>query len=71
MKIVVRKYDSLVKPKQSEGKLQVRFEEYFVTPKPEGVSIKKFLRRSVLKTDALYGVVIVKKPNNDVLKQND
>jgi hypothetical protein len=71
MKLKVKETSYGVKPKQSEGKLVVRFDRFTVKPKPRGVKIYLGKLTSVLKHDRRSGVKIQKSANNKILKQWD
>lgn len=71
MKLKVRETDFTVKPKQTEGKLVVRFSVFSVKPKHRGVKIYKDSSTSVLKNDRRYGVRIQKQKKTTILKQWD
>ena len=71
MKLKVREIDFIVKPKQIEGKLVLRFSDFKVKPKPRGVKIYKHSSTSVVKHDRHYGVKIQKQNKTTILKQTD
>jgi hypothetical protein len=71
MKLKVKETAYTVKPKQTEGKLVVRYSVFTVKPKPRGVQIYKNNLASVLKHDRRYGVRIQKQKNTLILKQTD
>jgi len=71
MKLKVKNTEFTVKPKQSEGKLVVRFDRFTVKPKPRGVKIYKGKLTTVLKHDRRSGVKIEKTQTNKILKQVD
>ena len=71
MKLQVNETSYTVKPKQTEGKLVVRFDEFSVQPKPRGVKLFKKKSTSVLKTDERTGVRIEKRKTNKIVKQWD
>ena len=71
MKLKVKQFYFTVKPKQDEGKLLVRFDQFTIKPKPHGVVIQKKRIVSVIKHDRRYGVRIQKVKNDKILKQWD
>jgi len=71
MRIKVKETAFTVKPKQAEGKLLVRNDEWTVKPKPHGVAIYENKFKSVLKHDRRYGVKIQKVNTSKILKQWD
>ena len=71
MRIIAKGSEFLINPKQREGKLKVRYHDYTIQPKPSGIILRIMDRTDIMKTDSLFGVVLQKLPNNDVLKQND
>ena len=71
MKLKVKETAYTVKPKQDEGKLVVRFDQFTVKPKPRGVKIYEGKLTAVLKHDRRSGVKIQKVKNDKILKQWD
>ncbi len=71
MKLKVKETSYIVKPKQDEGKLLVRYDQFTVKPKPRGVKIYEDKLTAVLKHDRRSGVRIQKQKNTTILKQWD
>jgi hypothetical protein len=71
MKIIVKDSEFLIKPKQTEGKIKVRYTYHTTQPKPSGIVLRHVDRLDVVKSDSLFGVVLKKISNSDVLNQND
>jgi hypothetical protein len=71
MKLKVKETSYAANPKQDEGKLLVRYDQFTVKPKPRGVKIYQDKLTTVLKHDRRSGVRIQKQKNTTILKQWD
>lgn len=68
MKIKAKTKTIIVRPKQREAKLVVRFYDFEVRPKRNGVVLKKIQHRSILKTDAKSGCVLTRKSETNIVR---
>lgn len=68
MKIKVKTKTIIVRPKQREAKIVVRFYDFEVKPKRNGVVLKKLGHSSILKRDAISGCVLIRKGDTNIVR---
>lgn len=71
MKVKVKEESYTIKPKQREGKVIVRHEDFTTRPKPSGIVLQDKKYKYVLKTDEICGTILTRKNYTKIVKQND